>query len=92
MHASAKHIGKRTKCKCGHVFVIESQVLQAEVVEGPIVAVEVAAPPPILIETNHAPAEKKGGWATVKRAAHAAAEKGKAKIKGRKEGHDDFIK
>ncbi len=91
VQARAEHIGKRAKCKCGHVFVIELRALQAELVEGPIVAVEVAASP-ILIEKEHAPEEKKGFWFTVKGAAAVAAEKGTARIKGGKGGRNRSVK
>ena len=80
-HAKAEYVGKRAKCKCGHVFVIEEPALEPEVVEVPIMAVEEEAPPPIPVETEHKPQEKKGFWATVKGAAKAAAEQGKAKMK-----------
>jgi hypothetical protein len=81
MHAKAEHIGRRAKCKCGHVFVIEEPALEPELVESPKGAVEEEAPPPIPVETDHKPEEEKGFWATAKGAAKAAAERGKARMK-----------
>jgi len=43
----AEYAGKRAKCKCGHVFVIEEPALEPELVEAQEPAVARAPPPPI---------------------------------------------
>ena len=51
MQARLEYLGKRVKCKCGHVFLLDRPTLEPEAIESPTVVEE--APLPILIEEEH---------------------------------------
>ena len=65
-NAKAEHIGRRARCKCGHVFVIEERAAQAEVVE--TLSPAPRAPSPIVLRPDPPP-EKKSLFGKLKEAA-----------------------
>lgn len=62
----AEYVGKRAKCKCGHVFVIEEAALEPELVEAPETPVEEAPPPPLPVQPPSQAAPMAGIWGQVK--------------------------
>ena len=70
IQTKAEYVGKRAKCKCGRVFVIEQPVATPPVAALPVSEDEEDAPLPILVQDeNQSDNQPEGFWTTVKKAA-----------------------